>query len=503
MTERLTSLERLPEGVVRPTYRPADFATGIVHLGIGAFHKAHQAVYTDDALAATGGDWRIIGVSLRSSEPSRELTPQNGLYTVIERSAHGSTARVIGAIARALSLPTDRQTVLHALCAPTTRIVTLTVTEKGYGIDRATSGIDTTHPAIAADLAGLAAPQGVAGLLVWALGRRRASGKPPFTVLSCDNLPENGRMVRGLLVDFARHGAPNLADHIANHVAFPSTMVDRITPARSPDTLATAARMTGHHDAAAVETEAFRQWVIEDSFSTGRPDWEAGGALFVKDVHPYEEMKLRMLNGSHSMLAYCGFLAGHRYVRDVMGDAKLVALVERHLTAAGQTLSPLPGVDFRKYAQDLLARYANPYLAHETYQIAMDGTEKLPQRILSPAVDALRNRQPLDAFAFATAAWMRYALGRTDSGENYDLRDPREPALRKHLSDATNPALMVQTLQGLPGLFPRELAEHPDWTPAVIQRFTLMLQHGMRAAIDRETRLDAARRRASSSFRME
>ena len=369
-----------------------------MHIGLGAFHKAHQAVYTDDALAASGGDWRITGVSLRSTTPAEELAPQDGLYTVIERSAEGTNARVIGAMAAAYGLRSDRQAVLEALVAPATRIVSITVTEKGYGIDRATGGIDRAHPAIAADLADPDNPQGLAGLLVWALGQRRAAGVPPFTVLSCDNLPENGPLMRGLLVDFARHAAPDLVDFIAGEVAFPATMVDRITPARGAGTLSLAKDLIGHRDEAAIECEAFRQWVIEDHFPTGRPNWEAGGAIFVNDVKPYEDMKLRMLNGSHSMLAYSGFLAGHEYVRDVMADPALSTLVRRHLGAAAATIDPLPGVDFADYARELEDRFRNPHLGHQTYQIAMDGTEKMPQRIFAPAVDALERELPLEPF---------------------------------------------------------------------------------------------------------
>lgn len=483
MTRRLTSLHDLPERVAVPAYRRDAHAPGIVHIGLGAFHKAHQAVYTDDALAASGGDWRIIGVSLRSTAPAEELVPQNCLYTVIERGTGGSRARIIGALAAALNLESDRQEVLDALCAPTTRIVSLTVTEKGYGIDRSTGGVDPDHPAIAADLAKPANPRGVAGLLVWALGQRRAAGTPPFTVLCCDNLPENGSLVRSLLIDFARRAAPDLTDHIRENVAFPATMVDRITPARGPDTLNLAQEFTGHFDAAAIESERFRQWVIEDDFPTGRPDWSAGGALFVDDVRPFEEMKLRMLNGTHSMLAYTGFLAGHRYVRDVMGDPALAILVKRHLTAAAATLNPLPGIDLDTYAKDLFARFANPHLGHETRQIAMDGSEKMPQRIFAPALDALRLGQSPQPFAFATAAWMRYTLGRTDDGDAYELRDPLETVLQASLDRNTPAERVVAHLNGIAGLIPSDLAGNDEWQGAVTGALQKILTVGMRDAI--------------------
>lgn len=482
MSERVTSVDGLLDTALRPAYDRDAHGPGIVHIGLGAFHKAHQAVYTDDALAASGGDWRITGVSLRSTTPAEELAPQDGLYTVIERSAEGTKARVIGAMAAAYGLTTDRQAVLKALVAPATRIVSITVTEKGYGIDRATGGIDRAHPAIAADLADPDNPQGLAGLLVWALGQRRAAGVPPFTVLSCDNLPENGPLMRGLLVDFARNAAPDMVDFIAGEVAFPATMVDRITPARGAGTLTLAEDLIGHRDEAAIECEAFRQWVVEDHFPTGRPNWEAGGAIFVDDVKPYEDMKLRMLNGSHSMLAYSGFLAGHEYVRDVMADPALSTLVRRHLVAAAATIDPLPGVDFTEYARELEDRFRNPHLGHQTYQIAMDGTAKMPQRIFAPAVDALERELPLEPFAFATAAWMRYTLGRTDAGETFALRDPREAELTA--PNGAEPARDIVTrLLGLPGFCPAPLRDSAPWRQAVTDLLDLMLADGVQAAI--------------------
>ncbi|MGX0879322.1 fructuronate reductase [Roseovarius sp. MBR-154] len=429
MTRRLTTTRGLPDAVRVPGYRRGAHGVGIVHIGIGAFHKAHQAAYTDTALSEAGGDWRIIGVSLRSETASTELRPQDGLYTLIERDASGSRARVIGAVAAAYCLQTDPQAVEDALLAPATRIVSITVTEKGYGLNRATGGVDPAHPAIAGDLAHPSQPQGLVGLLVWALGRRRALGLPPFTLLSCDNLPENGSVLRGLLVDFARHAAPALVEHIAREVAFPSTMVDRITPARGPDTLALARQMTGCRDNAAIETEGFHQWVIEDDFPNGRPRWEAGGAIFVPDVRPCEAMKLRMLNGTHSMLAYAGFAAGHRYVRDVMADPALSRLVARHLRVAAATLPPLPGVDFDDYATQLEERFRNPHLAHETFQIAMDGSQKMPQRVFAAIPDARAKGGDIRAFAFATAAWIRHLSLSTHDCAPYPLRDPRADAL--------------------------------------------------------------------------
>ncbi|SDU18897.1 mannitol dehydrogenase family protein [Stappia sp. ES.058] len=486
MTDRLNTLRGLPASVKRPEYDPVAHGVGIVHLGLGAFHKSHQAVYTDDALAASGGDWRIAGVSLRNPAVSEALTPQNGLFTVIERGFEGTEARVIGSVAAAFCLSTHRQPVLDALCSPATRIVSLTVSEKGYGIDRTSSGIDLAHPAIAADLKTPDHPVGVAGLIVQAIGQRRQAGAPPLTILCCDNLPENGRMVRALLLDFARRSAPGLVDHIASDIGFPSTMVDRITPAQGKETLALAHKMTGRCDLAAVETERFRQWVIEDDFRSGRPDWAAGGAIFARDVRPYELMKLRMLNGTHSLIAYAGFLSGMTYVRDVMSDPSMATLVRRHLAAAAATLPLLDGVDFDAYGDDLMHRFSNPHLAHETYQIAMDGTEKLPQRILSPAMEALDRGQSLTPYAFATAAWMRYALGKRDDGMSYALRDPQEGTIAAKMDGARDARDIVQRFSEIPALFPEILHNHDAWTDTVVDKLSGMLTEGMAWAINNE-----------------
>lgn len=449
---RLTSLNQVPEGL-RPGYDPGRHGVGIVHLGLGAFHKAHQAALTDLALAAAGGDWRILGVSLRQPKAADEVAAQNGLYTLIERGAAGTSsatvrARVVGAIAGALCSAGDPGPVLAAMAAPACRIVSLTVTEKAYGLDRVTRGCDPGHAAVAADLAAPARPQGVLGLLTAALRLRRQAGVPPFTVLCCDNLPDNGAALRGAVVDFARRLDPDLAAWIAAHTAFPATMVDRITPASTPQTLAEAARQTGTTDLAAVETEPFCQWVIEDTFPLGRPQWEAAGVIFTRHVAPYEAMKLRMLNGTHSMLAYAGFHAGHRFVRDVMADGALARLVRRHLDAAQATLPPMPGIDLAAYGRDLALRFENPAIAHVTFQIAMDGSEKMPQRIFS----AVPRAQDLRPFSFATAAWLRHVSGSTHDCAPYDLRDPRAAALQAATAgqDAAGMVAAVAALVPMP-----------------------------------------------------
>ncbi len=481
---RLSSLKGLRAGARLPGYTPENHGVGIVHIGIGAFHRAHQAVYTDDALASDGGDWRILGVSLRGTTVAEALNPQNGLYTLLERGQSGTTARVIASIKGVVAASQDRDAVLAALAAPTTRIVSLTVTEKAYGIERTSGSVDLAHPAIAHDIAEPQAPVGAIGFIVEGLRLRHLAGLPAFTVLCCDNLPENGKLIRAGVLDFASRIDPSLADWIKANARFPSTMVDRITPASTEKTFADTQTLIGCADLAAIETEPFSQWVIEDDFVEGRPRWEAGGAIMVSDVAPYENMKLRMLNGSHSMIAYAGFLAGKKYVRDAMSDPALSRLVARHLEAAARTLKPLSGIDLAAYAQDLAERFKNPEIAHETYQIAMDGTEKLPQRLLIPATFALENGEAIRPFAFAVAAWMRYALGRSEDGIAYALRDPREDTIAALLKTTGNTASAISdALHDIDGLFPEALKASAKWRSSVEAILAAMLAKGMRQAI--------------------
>ncbi|OCX63805.1 D-mannonate oxidoreductase [Thioclava sp. SK-1] len=448
---RLTSLAQVPQNM-RPGYMPDDHGVGIVHLGLGAFHKAHQAALTDRALAAAGGDWRILGVSLRSATAAAQLQPQNGLYTLMAKGVEGTSTKVIGAVADAICAAQDPEPTLVAMASPHTKIVSLTVTEKAYGLDRAAKGCDWTHPSVAADLQTPHAPHGVLGLIVEALRRRRAEKLAPFTVLCCDNLPDNGVLLRGAVIAFADRIDRDLSAWIAAQVAFPSTMVDRITPAATQASLTQAAALIGADDHAAVETESFCQWVIEDNFPQGRPAWEAAGVIFTDDVAAFEAMKLRMLNGSHSMLAYAGFHAGLAYVRDVMADVDLSVLVRRHLRAAAATLPRIPGMDLAQYGAALAQRFENPAIAHETFQIAMDGTEKMPQRIFGAAIAARKAGSDTRPFAFATAAWMRHISGSTHDCAAYVLRDPCASELMAlaHGKTAKAIARAVQTHQIVP-----------------------------------------------------
>ncbi len=286
------------------------------------------------------------------------------------------------------------------------------------------------------------------------------------------------------MLEFAERRDPELARWIAEAVPFPSTMVDRITPATTAETLADAESIIGRSDLAAVETEPFLQWIVEDRFASGRPAWEAGGALFVADVTPYEKMKLRMLNGAHSLIAYLGVLAGHEFVRDAMADPALAALVRRHVRAAATTLDPVPGIDLDAYADQLAARFANRAIAHRTRQIAMDGTQKLPQRLVQPAAETLARGGEAETYALAVAAWMRYALGRDRHGTPYDLRDPRAGEIAERLRGVPlTGSAIADALFALPGLFPPALTSHAGWRAEVASLLDLLLANDTAAAI--------------------
>lgn len=453
-------------------YDRSQVTPGIVHLGVGAFHRAHEASYIDDLLAGDPS-WGIVGASLRSSSASNALNPQNGLYTLASRDASGTTCRVIGSLLGVIDASSDPELLLQQMANPVIRIVSLTVTEKGYCLDPATGSIDRAHPDIVADLSEPGRPRSVPGILVEALRRRRTNGVPGFTVLSCDNLPENGKTTRGAVVELAHLQDASLGGWIEREVSFPSTMVDRIVPATTPDDARMVATLTGLEDAAPVVTEPFIQWVVEDNFCAGRPAFETVGVTMVDDVAPFENMKLRMLNGSHSTLAYLGYLRGHQTVADAIADPELGAMIHDMMTLEIiPTLNMPEGTDLFAYRDALIERFRNPALKHRTWQIAMDGSQKLPQRLLETIRQRIAEGKSFDRIACGVAGWMRYVTGTDFSGDTIDVRDPMAETLRgiadKHSSDARE---LVVAYVSIEAIFGKDLVSKEEFVGNVTSAY--------------------------------
>lgn len=481
----LSTLATLPPVVARPDYDPAALGVGIVHLGLGAFHRAHQAVFTEGVLARDPR-WGICGVSMKTPRATAALAAQDGLYTVLTKGESGSSARVIGALRATVFAGHDVAALIARFADPAVSVVTLTVTEKGYSHDPASGRLDFSNVDIVHDLANPQRPVSALGLLTAGLAARRAAGAGALNVVCCDNLPRNGRVLEGLVGEFASRLDPRLAAWISIHAAFPGTMVDRIVPATTEADVAEVAQRLGVADAAPVVAEAFSQWVIEDRFAAARPAWEAAGATLVRDVEPYETMKLRLLNGSHSTLAYLGFLMGHATIAQAAGDHALAAFVERQMREEiAPTLAPPHGVRLADYAAELMRRFRNPALPHRTRQIAMDGSQKLPQRLLGTVRDRLAAGRPVTQLTLAIAGWMRYAYGRDESGARIEVSDPLAArfasAADAHRGD---PAAFSGALLAIDAIFGADLPRDPRFVAPVTAWLGTLFERGAAATID-------------------
>ncbi|EES0365486.1 mannitol dehydrogenase family protein [Escherichia coli] len=429
-----------------PVYDRNNLAPRIIHLGFGAFHRAHQGVYADILATEHFSDWGYYEVNLIGGEQQiADLQQQDNLYTVAEMSADAWTARVVGVV-KIGQLMLD-------------------------------------HPMVAADVQNPHQPKTATGVIVEALARRKAAGLPAFTVMSCDNMPENGHVMRDVVTSYAKAVDVKLAQWIEDNVTFPSTMVDRIVPAVTEDTLAKIEQLTGVGDPAGVACEPFRQWVIEDNFVAGRPEWEKAGAELVSDVLPYEEMKLRMLNGSHSFLAYLGYLAGYQHINDCMEDEHYrYAAYGLMLQEQAPTLK-VQGVDLQDYANRLIARYSNPALRHRTWQIAMDGSQKLPQRMLDSVRWHLAHDSKFDLLALGVAGWMRYVGGVDEQGNLIEISDPLLPVIQKAVQSSAEGKARVQSLLAIKAIFGDDLPDNSLFTAKVTEAYLSLLAHGAKATV--------------------
>ena len=474
----------------QPSRLPRQLGSGIVHLGLGAFHRAHQAVFTEEAIALCGGNWGIEAVSMRNRHLADVLNRQDGRYTVVERYPDRDRLQEIGCLKAAHVLQANPERVTERLSDPAISIVTLTVTEKGYCADLSKRRLDETHPQIVADLKRPAQPHSAVGAIVAGLAKRKARNAAGLSLISCDNLTENGALLKSLVLRYATMVDETLTDWIATNCTFPNCMVDRITPAPTQSTFDLVRRTLGQEDAAAVETEPFKQWVIEDRFAGPRPAWELAGVELVEDVRPYETMKLRVLNGAHSLLAYVGCLGNFEHVRDVMGVPDLSQLVEMHMQAAALTLSERLVDTIEPYIGALMARFENPAIEHRCSQIAMDGSQKLPQRILAPAREALAKSQKIDTFALAIAAWIKFIQMHVRTGARSPLQDPLSMDLIQAVHDgSTSPLDQIQAIAAIKGFDHHGVLEIPSFQRSVSCWMNRLDEAGVEAAVGRWTEM--------------
>jgi mannitol 2-dehydrogenase len=424
-TEALSSL---PDQVARPNYQRDAVGVGIVHFGVGGFHRAHQAMYLDRLMnEGQALSWGICGIGVMPSDRAmaEALTAQDGLYTLVIKHPDGHLEpRVIGSLVEVRFAPDDPRAVLDLLCSEQVRIVSLTITEGGYNFNQVTHEFEADNPAIVADAATGAVPATVFGYVVRALAERRRNGVEPFTVMSCDNIQSNGDMARQTFTAFARLVDPELADWMAGNVRFPNSMVDRITPVTTPADRAELAEQFGVEDNWPVVCEPFTQWVLEDDFTAGRPPLEQAGVQVVPAVEPYELMKLRLLNASHQALGYFGYLAGYRYVHEVASDPRFVRFVRSYMdNEATPTLLPVPGVDIEQYKQQLIERFANPGIRDTVRRLCAESSDRIPKWVLPVLRHNLDSGAPISHASAIVASWARYAEGVDEQGEPIEIVD--------------------------------------------------------------------------------
>lgn len=460
------TLERLPGTVRQPSYDRSAVRNGVLHIGVGAFHRAHQAVILDDVSEAGDPRWGIVGVSMRSADVHNRLAPQQGLYTLLVEDGARKAARVIGALHEVLVASREPERLLDAFINPDLHLVTLTITEKGYW--------PPTHDPIDTPSA---APLSAVPLLAAGLQRRRSAGFGGLTLMSCDNLPANGRRLRDAVLAEAEVHWRGLGEWIMRNATFPATMVDRIVPATTEEDIQKWSQETGLEDRALVRTEPFLQWVIQDSFAGPMPDLTSHGATLTDDVERWEQAKLRLLNGAHSAMAYLGGLAGMRTVAEFAGWDAGETFLGQLWRETGSTLAPDRAIDPVHYSASLLKRFKNPSLNHQLLQIAVDGSQKLPQRLVAPLVERLRSGAPAEALGLAVAAWMRWQSGVDDQGRPLPVEDPLWLMLRRHADD---PAGLISIAE----IFPPEAQNQPGLLALVDRQWQRLNSHGARAAVD-------------------
>jgi fructuronate reductase len=460
----------LPPQIEPLRYDRRRVAAGVAHIGVGAFHRAHQLDYFDDLLAAGAMDWGVRGISLRSPTAETALVPQDSLYVLARRGREGESLALRGALMAVQTASEDVRVILRTLAEPQIGLVTLTLTEKAY--------VPETD-----DFASQAAPTTAIGYLTLALALRRAMDLEPFTVISCDNLSGNGDRTQALVMAAADALDSRLASWIDQRGAFPNSMVDRITPAATEADRARLIADTGIDDRALTITEPFRQWVIEDRFAGARPPLDEVGVQFVDDVAPWEAAKLRLLNAAHSSMAWLGLPIGFEFVHEAIACPPLRAFVERLWDEAAETLPRTGGPDLAAYRRDLLDRFDNPGLPHSLQQIAADSSRKLPPRILEPLAERLGRGLPSPAQTLAVAAWIVLQRGGDEAGAAIEFVDPGAADLRSALAGTASAEAMVGRALAASDIFPAALANDAGFARALTDQLGLVLTNGMRSVL--------------------
>jgi mannitol 2-dehydrogenase len=468
-----------------PLYDRAAVRPGIVHFGVGGFHRAHQAMYLDRLMnSGKALDWGICGVGTMPQDRRMRdvMTAQDGLYTLVVKHPDGTLEpRVVGSIVHYLFAPDDPEVVLARMAGPATRIVSLTVTEGGYHVNQVTGELDTSDPALAADLGGDAPPVSVFGFITEALARRRAAGVPPFTVMSCDNIPGNGHVAQKMLTEFARLKDSGLADWMAAEVRFPNSMVDRITPVTSDADREALASRFRLEDAWPVVCEPFTQWVLEDAFGGERPPFEDVGVQLVADVEPYELMKLRLLNASHQALCYLGYLAGYRYAHEVCADPLFVKFLLGYMDEeATPTLPPVPGVDLTAYKHQLIERFANPEVRDTLARLCAESSDRIPKWLLPVVREQLAAGRGIEGAALVVASWARYAEGVDEQGQPIEVVDRlRDVLMERAKRNREDPLVFISD----PDLF-GDLASDERFVAAYTSSLSSLHERGTRATVE-------------------
>lgn len=479
------TLPQLASRLAIPSYDRSALSVGIVHFGVGGFHRAHQAMYLDRLMnAGKALDWAICGVGVMPSDAAMKkvMEDQDCLYTLVVKNPDGTReARVIGSIIEYLLAPEDPEAVIEKMASEQTRIVSLTITEGGYNFHHVTGEFNAATPAVAADLAPGAAPSTTFGLVTEAVARRRQRGLPPLTIMSCDNIQGNGDMARRMFTAFARLKDPELGEWMDANVSFPNSMVDRITPVTTDEDRASIAKEFGVEDAWPVVCEDFEQWALEDHFTQGRPPFDEAGVQLVEDVEPYELMKLRLLNASHQGQCYFGYLAGYRYAHEVCQDPTFARFLLDYMDReATPTLRPVPGIDLDAYKHKLIARFSNEYVRDTLARLCAESSDRIPKWLVPVIRENLKNDGEIHRSAAIVASWARYAEGVDEQGQPIAVVDRLKDSLMAAAARNREDKLAFIAQREVFG----DLADNERFVEAYTQALDALHQRGARATVE-------------------